>query len=138
MVTAASFNHLCPLLAMLDSVHRLAPNHAVVVYDLDPEPPFIVESWLTRVHPKFEPSLNSSRLYTAHHLRSVPSLPPTLSRPHPVVPSFHLQSAISVRRQEATYNEGEADAACPHTHPLHSTWQGGTATVQIRRLPAVL
>lgn len=81
MVTAASFNHLCPLLAMLDSVHRLAPNHAVVVYDLDPEPPFIVESWLTRVHPKFEPSLNSSRLYTAHHLRSVPSLPPTLSRP---------------------------------------------------------
>jgi hypothetical protein len=53
-VTAASLNHLCPLLEMLESVHRHAPANPVVVVSLDPSPPHIEEHWLTQVHPRVE------------------------------------------------------------------------------------
>lgn len=51
-MTAASLNHLCPLLAMLESVQERAPHHPVIVYDLDTAPPYMEETWLARVHPR--------------------------------------------------------------------------------------
>lgn len=48
-VTAASLNHLCPLLELLESIHRFAPANPVIVVTLDSKPPHIEEHWLTQV-----------------------------------------------------------------------------------------
>lgn len=53
-VTAASENHACPLLEMLQSLLWQAPRTPVVVYDLDVAPPYLDRASLLRVNSNVE------------------------------------------------------------------------------------